>query len=41
MKLGDLRRLSIRQRLKVHFRLRNGLECVVGDDGVARVPELK
>lgn len=41
MKLADLRRLAIRKDLKIHFRLRNGLECVVNRDGVAQVPELR
>ena len=41
MKMADVRRLAIRQNLKVHFRLRNGLECVVGEDGIARIPDLK
>ena len=41
MTLGDLRRLSIRKQLKIHFRLRNGMECVVNEEGVAQVPALK
>lgn len=41
MKLADLRRLSIRKQLKIHFRLRNGLECVVNEQGVAQAPALK
>jgi hypothetical protein len=41
VKLGDLRRVAIRKRLKLHFRLRNGMECVVSEDGVARVPALQ
>ncbi len=41
MKLADLRRLAIRKDLKIHFRLRNGLECVVNRDGIAQVPGLK
>ena len=36
MKLGDLRKLSIKQQLKIHFRLRNGMECIV-NEGVAQV----
>jgi hypothetical protein len=41
MKLAELRKLSIRKQFKIHFRLRNGLECVVSEDGIARVPALK
>jgi len=41
MTLGDLRKLAIRKQLKIRFPLRNGMECVIGEDGVARVPALK
>lgn len=41
MKLADLRKLSVRQNLKIRFRLGNGLECVVTEQGVAQVPGLK
>jgi hypothetical protein len=41
MTLGDLRRLSIKKQIKIHYRLRNGLECIVNEHGVALVPELK
>ena len=41
MKLADLRKLAIRKQVKVHFSLRNGMECVIGEDGIARVPALK
>lgn len=41
MKLADLRRLSIRKQLKIHFKLRNGMECVVNEHGVAQAPELR
>lgn len=41
MTLTDLRRLSIRKQVKIHFRLRNGMECVVNEEGVARVPALQ
>jgi hypothetical protein len=40
MTLLDLRKAAIRKQLKIRFVLRNGLECVIGEDGVARVPEL-
>ena len=38
MKLADLRRLSIRQNVKIRFQLSNGLECVITERGVARGP---
>lgn len=41
MTLTDLRKLAVRQRLRVRFRLSNGLECVVDEHGVAQVPEWK
>jgi hypothetical protein len=40
MTLGDLRKLSIRQQVKIHFRLQNGMECIVNEQGVAQVPGL-
>ena len=39
--LGDLRKLAIRKQFKIRFALSNGMECVIGEDGVARVPALK
>lgn len=41
MKLADLRRLSIREQLRIHFRLRNGMECIVTEHGIAQVPGIK
>ena len=41
MTLADLRRLAIKQQAKIHFRLRNGMECVVNEHGVAQVPALR
>jgi hypothetical protein len=41
MKLADLRKLAIRKKMTVRFPLRNGMECVIAEDGVARVPALK
>ncbi|HUP03260.1 MAG TPA: hypothetical protein VMU19_04690 [Bryobacteraceae bacterium] len=40
MKLADLRRLSIRREFQIRFKLRNGMECVVDQRGVARVTGL-
>lgn len=41
MKLSDIRRLAIKQQLKVHYRLSNGMECIVTEQGIAQVPALK
>ena len=41
MKLAELRKLSIRTQSKVHFKLRNGMECIVTEHGIAQVPALK
>jgi hypothetical protein len=41
VKLADLRRLAVKKHLKIHFRLRNGMECVVNSEGVAQIPELR
>ncbi|HLH18258.1 MAG TPA: hypothetical protein VKX45_13640 [Bryobacteraceae bacterium] len=41
MKLAALRRLSIREQAKIHFRLSNGMECVVNEQGIAQVPGLR
>jgi hypothetical protein len=40
MKLADLRKLAIRRQFRIRFALRNGMECVVDQHGVARVPAL-
>ena len=41
MTLADLRKFSIRKQFRVRFRLQNGLECVITEHGMARVPALK
>ncbi|MDR3699077.1 MAG: hypothetical protein P4L56_05535 [Candidatus Sulfopaludibacter sp.] len=41
MKLADLRKLSIGKQLRIHFRLTNGMECVITEHGIAQIPELK
>ena len=40
MKLSDVRRLAIRQQVRVRFRLNNGMECIVDEHGVSRVAAL-
>jgi hypothetical protein len=41
VKLADLRKLAIRRQTRIHFNLRNGMECVITEHGVAQVPTLK
>jgi len=41
MKLADLRKLSIKQKTRIHFTLAGGLECVITEHGLATVPALK
>jgi hypothetical protein len=41
MKLVDLRKLAIRRQTRIRFGLRNGLECVITEHGVAQVEGLK
>jgi hypothetical protein len=41
MKLSDVRKLAIRQQVRIHFRLSDGKECVVMEDGIARIPGLR
>jgi hypothetical protein len=41
MTLVDLRKLAIRKQSKIRFILQNGMECVISEDGIARVPALK
>jgi hypothetical protein len=40
MKLADLRKLSIQRQSRIRFRMRNGMECVITEHGVATVPGL-
>ena len=40
MKLADLRKLSIRRQVRIRFPIRNGMECVVNEHGIAQVPAL-
>jgi hypothetical protein len=41
MKLQDLRKLTVKKQLKVRFRLKNGMECIINEQGIAEVPGLK
>ena len=40
MKLADLRKLAIRKQTRIRFALKNGMECVINERGVAQVPAL-
>src|SRR5580700_9060281 len=40
MKLTDLRKLTVKKHLRVHFHLQNGLECIIDEHGLARIPAL-
>lgn len=41
MKLADLRRLAVRKQLRIRFLLPEGAECVIDEQGIARVPQLR
>jgi hypothetical protein len=41
MTLADVRKLSIKKQYRIHFRLQNGMECVVTEHGIAKVPALE
>lgn len=41
MTLNDLRRLAVKQRLRIRFAISEGRECVVNEHGVAEVPGLR
>lgn len=41
MKLSDLRKLSVKKRLRIRFSLSNGMECVLNEHGIAQVPALR
>jgi hypothetical protein len=40
MKLSDVRKMAIRQQTRVRFNMSDGRECVVKEDGIARIPGL-
>jgi hypothetical protein len=40
MKLNDIRRLTVRQKVRIGFALSNGMECVVDEHGISRIPKL-
>jgi len=40
VKLADLRKLAIKKQHRIRFRLRNGMDCLMDERGVALVPGL-
>ncbi len=40
MTLNDARKLAIRRQLRIRFALSNGMEGVVNERGIAKVPQL-
>jgi len=40
MKLTDLRKLTVKKHLRVHFHLENGMECIIDEHGLAQIPAL-
>ena len=40
MKLADLRKFAIKKQQRIRFPLRNGMECLMDERGVALVPGL-
>jgi len=41
MKLADLRKVTVKKHLRIRFTLSNGMECIVNEHGVARIPALR
>lgn len=41
MRLADLRKLTIKQQVRIRFTLPNGMECLVTEHGIAQVPALQ
>jgi hypothetical protein len=40
MRLSDLRRVAVKKQVRIRFPLANGMQCVVDEHGISRVPEL-
>jgi hypothetical protein len=40
MRLSDLRRVAVKKQVRIGFPLSNGMQCVVDESGVSRVPGL-
>ena len=37
MTLADLRKLTVKKHLRIHFHLQNGLECIIDEHGLAQL----
>ncbi|MCZ2077576.1 MAG: hypothetical protein HUU41_05490 [Bryobacteraceae bacterium] len=40
MKLTDIRTYAIRQQVRVRFSITNGMECIINEHGISKVPLL-
>lgn len=40
MRLSDARKVAVKQNLRIRFELSGGKECVITEQGIARVPQL-
>ncbi|HVN06667.1 MAG TPA: hypothetical protein VMT86_19745 [Bryobacteraceae bacterium] len=40
MNLADLRKITVKKNLRIRFTLSNGMECVLNEHGVAKLPSL-
>ena len=41
MRLSELRKVAVKQSVRIRFALSNGMECVVNERGIAEVPGLR
>jgi len=41
MTLADLRKVTVKKQLRIRFTLSNGMECLLNEHGIARVPDLR
>ncbi|HLY19441.1 MAG TPA: hypothetical protein VKR61_19575 [Bryobacteraceae bacterium] len=41
MNLADLRKVTVKKRLRIHFTLSNGMECMLNEHGIAKVAALR
>lgn len=41
MKLSDIRKVAVKTNVRIRFHLPNGMECVLDEHGIARIPGLK
>jgi hypothetical protein len=39
--LSDLRKVTVKKRLRIRFSLSNGMQCVLNEHGIAQVPALR